>query len=167
MRVDRGGDFLVSRLHIDRETELGDHLCGVCANDVRSDDLAVLLADKEFDKALALADRQSLAAGHERELADLEFDTLLDRRALGETNARDLRLAIGATREDGDFFRLLTGKHAFHALDGFVAGHMREPWWPDDVARAVDAFDARLIAVVGFEITFGIGLEFHAFRHER
>ncbi|MEN9469998.1 MAG: hypothetical protein RL630_1731, partial [Verrucomicrobiota bacterium] len=166
VRVDRRGDFLVGGLHGDGEAKLGDHLSGIGSDDVGAEDFAVLLADEELHEPFALADGKGFAAGHEREFADLEFEAFFLRGAFGEADAGDLRLAIGASRENGDLLGLGTGEHSFDALDSFVAGDMCEPWWPNDVAGAVDAFDAGLVAVVGFEVTLGIGLELHAFGHE-
>ena len=148
--VDRCDDFLVGGLHGDGEAKLGDHLGGVGSDDVGTEDFAMLLADEEFDESLALADGKGFAAGHEWELADLEFEAFFLRGAFGEADAGDLRLAIGTAREDGNFFWLRASEHSFDALDGFVAGDMREPRWPNDIAGTVDAFDAGLVAVVDF-----------------
>ena len=71
------------------------------ADDVRAEDLAVRLAEDDLHEAFGLADGAGLAAGHERELADLELEALFLRRALGEADAGDLRLAVGAAGEDG------------------------------------------------------------------
>ena len=166
VRVDRRDDFLVGGLHGDGEAKFGDHLGGVGSDDVGAEDFAVLLTDEELHESIALADGLGLAAGHEREFADLEFEAFFLRGAFGEADAGDLRLAIGAAREDGNLLGLGSGEHSFDALDGFVAGDMREPGWPNDVSSAVDAFNAGLVAVVGFEVTLGVGLELHAFRHE-
>ena len=166
VRVDRRDDFLVGGLHGDREAELGDHLGGVGPDDMGTEDFAVLLADEELNESLALADGKGFAAGHEWEFADLEFEAFFLRGAFGEADTGDLRLAIGAAGEDGNFLGLGSGEHSFDALDSFVAGDMCEPGWPNDVTGAVDAFDAGLVAVVGFEVTFGVGFELHAFRHE-
>src|SRR6185295_6510307 len=117
-----------------------DHLGRLGADDVRAEDFAVRLADDELHKAFALADCARLAARHERELADLEFLPRLLRRALGETNARDLRLAIRASGESRDFLRPeLRIEHPLHRLHGLEARDMREPRRPDNVACSKDA----------------------------
>lgn len=164
--VDGARDFLVGRLHADGEAEFGDHLGGIRPDDVCAEDFAVLLAHDEFDEALAFAHGESLAAGHEWEFAHLEFDALLLRGSLGKADAGHLGLAIGATREEGDFFRRLAGEHAFHALDGFVAGDVGEPWWPDDVSGGIDPLDAGFVAVVGLDVALGVGLQGNALWHE-
>ena len=63
MGMDRGDEFLVGGLHRDRESEFGNHLGGIRSDDVGAKDFAMLLADEEFDEALALADRLGFAAG--------------------------------------------------------------------------------------------------------
>ena len=150
VRMDRRDDFLVGGLHGDGEAELGDHLGGIGSDDVGAEDFPVLLTDEELHKSLALADGLGLATCHEREFTDLEFEAFFLRGAFGEADAGDLRLAIGTAREDGNFFWLRASEHSFDALDGFVAGDMREPRWPNDIAGTVDAFDAGLVAVVDF-----------------
>lgn len=164
--VNGARDLLVGRLHADGEAEFGDHLGGIRPDDMRAKDFAVFLAHDEFDEALAFAHGKGFAAGHEREFAHLEFDAFFLRCALGEADAGDLRLAVSAPWEEGDFFRRLAGEHAFHALDGFVAGNMGEPRWSDDVSSGVDPFDAGFVAVVRLEVALGVGLKGNALRHE-
>ena len=49
---------------------------------------------------------RALPLAHERKLADFEFQALFLRRAFGQADARDLRLAVGAAGKLADFLRL-------------------------------------------------------------
>ena len=126
MRVNRRFDFFVRRFERDGQAEFADHFRGFGADDVRAQNFAVRFAEKDFHKAVNLADGAGLAARRKRKFADLEFQSLFLRRAFGEADAGDLRLAIGATRKHGDFFRRVIREHAFHRLNRFVAGDVRE-----------------------------------------
>ena len=108
-----------------------------------------------------------LAAGHERELADLVLEALFLRRAFGETDAGDLRLAIGAARENGDLLGLRHAEHALDGLNSFVAGHVGKPRRPDDIAGSIDPFDVRLVVVIRRQPAFRIGFELHTLREQR
>jgi len=112
VRVDRRDDFLVGGLHGDGEAELGDHLGGVGSDDVGTEDFAMLLADEEFDESIALADGLGLAAGHEREFADLEFEAFFLRGAFGEADAGE---------SDG-FVKLLVGEKHGEILGAHIIG---------------------------------------------
>ena len=57
------------------------------------------LAEDQLHEAFDFADRARLAARLKGNLPTLNFYALLLRRALGQADARDLRLAIGAARE--------------------------------------------------------------------
>jgi hypothetical protein len=154
MRVDGRAQFVGRRFERDGQADFRDEFGRVRADDVRAEDFAVRLADDELHEALGIARRDRLAAGLVGELADLEFEALFLRLLFGHADAGDLRLAIGAAGEHGHLVRLLAGdEKTFHRLDRLVRGDVRQPGRPDDVARAVDALDRRLVAVVGLEIT--------------
>ena len=159
MRVDRGGDVVVGGLERDGESHLGDHFGGVGPDDVRTDEFSVRLVEEEFHEALALADRECLAAGLEGELADLELESLFLGGALGESDARDLRLAVGAAGEGALAHGGALAEHPLDGLDRLEAGDVGEPRRPDDVAGGVDAGDAGFVAVVDGEVAPVIELE--------
>jgi len=167
VRVDGGNEFLVGGLHFDGESEFGDHFRGVGADDVGAEDFAVGFAEDDFHKAFAFADSERFAAGHEGEFADFVFQPLFLRGAFGHSDAGDLRLAVGATREDGDFARGFAGEYAFDRLDGFEAGHVGEPRGPDDITRGVDAAQGGFVAIVGLDPAFRIEIHLESFGHER
>ena len=168
VRVDRGSDVVVGGLQRDGESHLGDHLGGVGPDDVRSDEFAVWFVEEKLHEALALADRECLAAGLEGELADLELESLFLGGALGESHARDLRLAVGAAWEGTLAHGGALAKHPLDGLDGLEAGDVGEPRRPDDVAGGIDARDAGLVAVVDGEVAAVIELEgCRAAREER
>ena len=162
MGVDGGFDFVPGGFEVHGEADLGDHFGAFGADHVRANDLTVRFAVDDFDEAFRLTCRQGFAAGLVGEFADLVFEALLLRGALGETNAGNLRMAVGAAWEDADLLGLVLGKHAFDSLDGLVAGDVGEPRWPDDVAGAVDAFDVGFVAVVGVEPAAVAELQFDA-----
>ena len=62
MRVDRRFDFLVRRFQRDGQAEFADHFRGFGADDVRAENFAVRFAEKDFHKAVNLADGAGLAA---------------------------------------------------------------------------------------------------------
>ena len=57
----------------DGEAEFGDHFGGFVADDVRAEDFAVRLADDQFHKALALADRRALPLARKGNLPTLNL----------------------------------------------------------------------------------------------
>ena len=148
MRVDGRDDFLVRRFERNGEAKFGDHLRRICANDVRAEDFAVRFADEEFNKSFAFADRQGLATGEERELANLILEPLFFRSTLGQTDAGDLRLAVGAAGKDGHLLWLGHSEHPLDRLNRLEARHMRQPRRPDDISGSIDPLDVRLVIVV-------------------
>jgi hypothetical protein len=73
-------------------------------------------------------------------------------RLLGEADAGDLGLAVGAARDDGVVHRdglvlllALGERDALDAEDRLLAGDVREPGRADDIADRVDPADARLV----------------------
>ena len=157
--VDRGGDVVVGRLEGDGESHLGDHLGGVRSDDVGSDDLTMRLVEEELHEAVGLADRLGLATGLEGELADLDFEALFLGCALGESDARNLRLAVGATGEGALAGGRALSEHSLDGLDSLPAGDVREPWGSDDISRSVDTRDAGLVAVVDGDISSIVELD--------
>ncbi len=75
-------------------------------------------------------------------------------------------MAVGAAREDFDFFRAGSREDSFHTLHGFVAGDMGEPGRSDDVPCRINALDARLVAVVRFDVA-AVQIQLESFGDER
>ena len=159
MCVDRGGDVVVGSLERDGESHLRNHLGGIRPDDVGSDDLAVRLVEEELHKSVRLSDCKGLAAGLEGELADLDLESLFLGDTLSESDARDLRLAVGATWEGPPAGGGALAEHSLNGLNGLPAGDMRKPRWPDNVSRRVDAGDAGLVAVVDGNISSFVELD--------
>src|SRR5690606_3392443 len=95
-------------------------------------------------QAFRLAERDSLAVGAEREAADLHLIAGFLRLGLCQTDRRDLRMAIGASRNfklvEGMRWQTLDRLDADHTLVlGLVSQHRR----PGDVADGVDARHVR------------------------
>ena len=151
--MDGGVDVVLGQLRSDGEAHLGDQFGGLVTDDVRSDDFAVWFPVDELHKAIGFSDRGSLAAGHEGEDSDLVFQAFFLGGAFCQADAGDLRMAVGAAGEGGDFFRLLAFVESFDALDRLVAGNVGEPRRPDDVAGGVNVLEAGLIVGVGRNVT--------------
>ena len=71
------GNVLRRRLVLNRKDRRGDHLTGVGANDVHTENLVRLLLDQELDGSLRVGVRLGSRVGEEGELASLVLDTLL------------------------------------------------------------------------------------------
>src|SRR6476620_1985587 len=162
MGVNGGGDFLVGGLHRNRQAQLGDHFCRVRADDVRSENFAMWLADDKFYETVGLADGQGFAACQKWELADPILETFLLGGPFGEANARDLRLTVGTAGKCLYFPGLGDTKYSLHGLNGFEASHMGEPGWTDDVSGSVDSLDVCFVVLVGFDPALLIGFNFDA-----
>ena len=81
----------------------------------------MLFAVEQFGKAIGLARGNRLADGDKRDFADGVLDAGFLERALGFSNRSDLRVAIGAAGEIGDFAHLVAGDvETFDALDGLL-----------------------------------------------
>src|SRR5438552_17888624 len=72
-----------------------DQLGGLRADNVHAQDFAVLLVGNYFDEPFVRADDGSLGISDEGEFADLDLAAALFGLGLGQTDAADLRLAIG------------------------------------------------------------------------
>ena len=157
--VDRGGDVVVRRLECDGEAHLGDHFGGVSSDDVGSDDFAMRLIEEELHEAIGLADRLGLAASLEGEFSDLDLESLFLGGALGESDARNLGLAIGATGEGTLAGGGALSKHSLNSLNGLPTRNVCQPWGSDDISRCVDPGDAGLVAVVDGDVSAVVELD--------
>ena len=160
MSVDGRDKFLVGCFHLDGQTEFGDHFGGVGTEDVGAEDLSVRFAENDFDEAFTFTHGKGFAAGHERKFTDFVFEAFFFRCPFGQPDAGHLRFAVGAAREDIHFARGFTGEHTFDCLDGLEAGHVGEPWWPDDIAGGKDTTHRSLVAVVGLDPAFRVEFDF-------
>ena len=151
--VDGGVDVVLGQLGGDGEAHLGDQFGGLVTDDVRSDDFAVRLPVDQFHKAIGFTDCGGLAAGHEGEDPDLVFQAFFLGGAFCQADTGDLRMAVGAAGEGGDFFRLLAFVETFDALDRLVAGDVGEPRRPDDVAGSINVLEAGLIIGIRGDVT--------------
>src|SRR5207253_6428552 len=130
------------------------------ADHVRAEQLPGLLVEDHLDQALILAERNRLAVADERETADADLATVLFRSRLGQTDGSNLRLAIGAARNEvlvhGMRMQALDRLDADHALMlGLVRQHRRAR----DVADGVDARHVGLAESIDRD---GAALDLHA-----
>ena len=129
-------------------------------DDLRAQNLAVLLAGDYFDEALGLIDRDRLAHRAKRNLADLDLDTAFARLRFGQPDDCDLGLAIDAS---GDRQQVESGlAHTGHDLDcrhalghGFVGEQRRA----DHVADRVNARAGGAEGVVNLDEAAAVELD--------
>ncbi len=96
MREDRVHQVFLGGLELHGDDETLDQLRHLRADQVRAQELPGLGIEDGLDQALVLAERDRLAVADEREAADLDLAALLLGRLLGQADAGDLRMAIGA-----------------------------------------------------------------------
>jgi len=72
--VDGGTDFLVGRFQSQGQAEFGDHFCGIAADDVGTQQLAVFRAEEKFYEAFVIGDSLCFARCAEREFARFVSD---------------------------------------------------------------------------------------------
>src|SRR5262249_34585315 len=102
--------------------------------------LAGLGVEDGLDEPLVLAERDRLAVADEREAADFDIAALLLGRGLGQADAGDLRLAVGAAG-----YHALVQRVRVEALDGLdatdtlVARLVRQHRRAAHVADCIDA----------------------------
>ena len=106
---------------------LADQLRRLGADDMGAVDFARLGIGDDLHKPIALRRRHGLAGSGERELADLVIESFFLRRLLGETRARDLRLAIRAAWKVLHALRMTVVEHAVDGIDRFKRRDMCEP----------------------------------------
>ena len=96
MRVDREHHLFDGRFQLNRRDALRDDLGRIRPDDVDPEDLAILRIGNDFDKAVMRIDDRRLGVADERELADLHLVSLLLGLRLGEADAGNLRIGVGA-----------------------------------------------------------------------
>src|ERR1035441_4686831 len=158
----------------------GDEFEAFGADDVDAENLAVGFVGHHFDEAFVMSQDGGAAIAGEGEAADFDLAALGARLGLGEADAADARLGVGAARDAVPVDRHggLAGDvgHGDHALARRDMGELRRP--RDDVADGVDSGLAGLLVSIHldeaaveldlgvFEADFvGIGLAAH--RHQQ
>ena len=89
-------DFVVGGFEFLGEDEFGDHFGGHDTDQVGAQEFTVLGVEDEFDEALGFIGGDSAAAGEEREATDTDFVTGFAGGSLGEAEAGDSGLGVGA-----------------------------------------------------------------------
>lgn len=118
-------------------------------------------AGDEFDEAFGLCGGDGASAGAVGEFGYFVAESFFFGLLFCEADGGDLGLAVGAGGSGGDFVGFLLGvEDAFYGFDGFVGGDVGEPWRAYDVAGGVDGGDVGLVAGVGFDVAFGVEIEF-------
>ena len=122
------------------------------ADDVRAEDLAVLLVPQDLDEALRLAGAARPAVGGEGKLAGDVIELLLFTLILRQPDARHLGMTVGHARHvvvlDG--MRLLAcDELGYH--DAFAAAFVRQHRGARDVSDGVITRGARLQVLVHFD----------------
>src|SRR5438105_9856902 len=139
-----------SRVRKDRMDQLGlgrlqgfgdrvalDQLCHLGADHMRAQELTGFAVEDRLDHSLGLAERYRLAVSDEREMADLDLVAGIARSLFGQSDAGDLRPAIGASRDVADVERV----HVVDPGDVLDANHpllarlVGQPRRADDIAE--------------------------------
>ena len=94
MRVDGVDDLIQRTLAADGQSALRNQISGAGANDVHTEDLAILFPGDDLHKALAAVEDQSLAIGAHGKLAHLVLDALGLALLLGQAHGGGLRLNV-------------------------------------------------------------------------
>ena len=96
------------------------------------------------------SDGQGAAAGDERELADPDLVAGLAGGLLGQADAGDAGVGVGAAGDVRVVDRPVgVAAEPLDAADRLVVGDVRQPGGADHVADGVDARHARRVAVLG------------------
>src|SRR5690606_37097706 len=143
VRVHVARDLVDGEVPLLRERELGQELGRVGADEVAAEELAVRRVGDELDEPGRVAEAVRLAVRHEREGRDLDVVALVARLLLGETEARDLRLAERRARHHA----VVAEREGLGAADGLGRDDalrlrdVREHELRGDVADRVDVLD--------------------------
>ena len=103
MRVDRPHQIFNRGFEFDRGDGFGDQFCGLRADDVDAENLAVVGVGDNLDEAFVLADDAGARVRSEGELADFDVVSGFAGFGFGEAYAADFGMAI---RGAGDVFRV-------------------------------------------------------------
>src|ERR1044071_2004349 len=149
VRVDDAPQLFGRRFEVEGDDGLVNDLGRVRADDVDAQQLVVLRLADDLDEALLLAEDARLARGREGELRRLHVVAQLLRLRLGQTDGRDLRVAVGARGHVAqvDRVRLLAGD-LLDGEDALLRREVREPRRRDHVADGEDPGLARAAELV-------------------
>src|SRR5215203_2921596 len=137
VRVNRPHQFLDRALEPQRQRCFGDKFGRACTDHVHAEHFIVLLVGDDFHEPFCLTGHLRPAEDKEWKGADSHVVALLLRLALGEANAADFRIAIGA------------GGHVI-VVDGFHLAS-RDPLGRDDSLRRRNVRKLRMRAAAGAE----------------
>ncbi len=153
MGVDGVYQGVDGRLGHHRQDALADKLERLGPDDVYAQDLAVRFVGYYLDETSVLPENAGLAVGGERELADLHAAAFGAGLSLGQPDAADAGLGVGATGNPGLVDR--DGGLAGHVRDGdhpLGGCHVRQLRRPGhDVADGVDARLTGALVFVDFD----------------
>ncbi len=130
-----------------------DELGHFGADHVRAEKFAGLGVEHDFDHALIFAERDRLAVADERKAADAHFPARGFRLRLGEADAGDLRMRIGAARNAllDHRMRFLPGD-CFDANDALVRRLVRQPRRAGDISDCVEPGDIGFAVAIGDDV---------------
>ena len=152
VRVHGVDDLLLGGLELLGHDEFGDQLGRLGADEVGAQEFAVLGVEDQLHEALGLVGGLGSAAGDERELADADLVPRLTRGLLGQADAGDARVGVGASGDDRIVDRALVPGEGLDAGDRLMVGDVGQPRRADDVADGVEALEVRLEAVVAVDL---------------
>src|ERR1017187_2675569 len=95
MRVNYVGEVFRRALHFERDYRLGNQLRRSRADDVHTEDFAVLGVGHNLHEAVMLSHDTGALVGGEGEFADLDVVALFFRLAFGQSSTADFRMAVG------------------------------------------------------------------------
>src|SRR6266849_4949396 len=140
MRMDGLANFGSGRFERLAEHDFGNHVGRMVADDLASNDFAVLLARDQLDESLGLVDRDCFAICAKRHPAYLDIDSARFRLRLVKAHRRDFGLTVDTCRHGRQIEAWLS--HACHYLDrSNTLGRrlMCQKWRTYDVADRVNA----------------------------
>ena len=145
MREDGFHEFRLSKLALACHDIALNELCHFCTYHVSTKQFAGFLVEHSFDETFRLTKRDRLAIPDERELADFDLVACLLRLGLCQANGSNLRVAICASRNIPCLkcMGVLT-RNFFDADNPFMAGFVREPRRPCQVADCVETLNIGL-----------------------
>ena len=92
--------FFFRGFEIHRDDITLDQFSDFGADHMRAQQLSGLGIEDDLGHTLVFTERDRLAVADEREAANLDLAFLLFRRLLGQADGRNLRMAIGAARNE-------------------------------------------------------------------
>ena len=151
MREDRVHQVFLGELTFASDHVALDELSYFCTHHVRAKQLSCFGIEDCFDQAFRLTQSNGFTVPDEWELADFQLFTGLLGFVFGQTNARDLRVAIGTAGHIPIIERVRLIDFAgdlFDTDDTLMASFVREPRAACEVTNRVEAFDARTTEAV-------------------